>query len=388
LNSQWQQRMENELKEKQEVITKKEQMYADLESNTAAKLTELTEQLKLYQDNHNSLVASKDLELASLRETIMSLQQELRGQRNLNRPSTSSSSSSMQIEKEKKSQVSLGSASSPIQPIRSSVSSVSVNSPKASSASNLLPSQTSSNEQKNASFASVAADQLLSLFSSSSPTRQASMTSSLASSLNQSSSSITRNISSKYYPWIPHSSNERNPDEELLHFAQIQAMRDEELNKARQQIQQLTLSIADAERMERLHVEQETLLKNEIREMERSRKREGANLDYLKNIIFQLLITNELETLLPVIATILQFSPEETQKIREKLASQQSLWSSMSKWSPWKSGPLNGTVSSPSQSPQRAGDIRRERHSIEIPSENPFDTSKHTEQDVQKDGIQ
>ena len=36
-------------------------------------------------------------------------------------------------------------------------------------------------------------------------------------------------------------SNVKSPDEEFLHFAQIQALRDEELSKARQQLQQVKI---------------------------------------------------------------------------------------------------------------------------------------------------
>ncbi|WVZ11338.1 hypothetical protein V8G54_015868 [Vigna mungo] len=49
----------------------------------------------------------------------------------------------------------------------------------------------------------------------------------------------------------------------------------------------------------------------ELRNMERSKKREGVDMTYLKNVILKLLETGEVEVLLPVIGMLLQFSPEE-----------------------------------------------------------------------------
>jgi len=94
--------------------------------------------------------------------------------------------------------------------------------------------------------------------------------------------------------------------------------------------------IEDTEYNEKLHVEQEKALKESIREMERSKKRENANIEYLKNVLVKFLLTDEHEALLPVLSTVLQFSPEETTKIREKLSAQKEgyLWGTMNKlWS-------------------------------------------------------
>ncbi|KAJ0097831.1 hypothetical protein Patl1_29241 [Pistacia atlantica] len=56
---------------------------------------------------------------------------------------------------------------------------------------------------------------------------------------------------------------------------------------------------------------QEAMLKEELRSMERKQKREGVDMTYLKNVVVKLLETGEVEALLPVIAMLLQFSPEE-----------------------------------------------------------------------------
>eukprot|EP01116_Phalansterium_solitarium_P010912 TRINITY_DN2649_c0_g1_i5.p1 TRINITY_DN2649_c0_g1~~TRINITY_DN2649_c0_g1_i5.p1 ORF type:complete len:1103 (-),score=482.97 TRINITY_DN2649_c0_g1_i5:137-3445(-) len=116
-----------------------------------------------------------------------------------------------------------------------------------------------------------------------------------------------------------------NPDDQLLHFAQIQAHRDQELAAARMKIQQLTDMMRDAEREIKLHVEQELALKEEIKNFERDDKREEhlRNMEYLKNIIVKYMLTDEVEqqqALLPVVATLLQLSPQELTAIKSRAA--------------------------------------------------------------------
>ncbi len=55
--------------------------------------------------------------------------------------------------------------------------------------------------------------------------------------------------------------------------------------------------VGEADHMEKLHCEQEKVLKNEIRELERNKRREGANLEYLKNIVLKYILTDEHEVL-------------------------------------------------------------------------------------------
>lgn len=65
-----------------------------------------------------------------------------------------------------------------------------------------------------------------------------------------------------------------------------------------------------------------------IKEMERSSKRSGANLEYLKNMIIRWMEEDQQEQLFSVIATILQFSPDETQRLVAKRKSKSvfGLW--------------------------------------------------------------
>ncbi|RRT80644.1 hypothetical protein BHE74_00031343 [Ensete ventricosum] len=70
------------------------------------------------------------------------------------------------------------------------------------------------------------------------------------------------------------------------------------------------------------------MLKEELRNMERSHKREGIDMTYLKNVILKLLETGEVEALLPVVGTLLQFSPEETRKCQQAYGSSGDVLSS------------------------------------------------------------
>jgi len=107
-----------------------------------------------------------------------------------------------------------------------------------------------------------------------------------------------------------------------LHFAQVQALRDEEINNLNKRIQDLQNLLSDAERMEKLHHLQEQHLKNEIRDLQRTLKRENANPEYLKNIMVKFIeFEDQREQLLPVIATVLQLSPAEMRRINERRSS-------------------------------------------------------------------
>ncbi|XP_048140075.1 protein GRIP isoform X2 [Rhodamnia argentea] len=103
-------------------------------------------------------------------------------------------------------------------------------------------------------------------------------------------------------------------EQQILFLARQQAQREEELAQSQRHILALQEEIEELERENRLHSQQEAILKEEFRNMERMQKREGVDMTYLKNVILKLLETGEVEALLPVVAMLLQFSPEEMQK--------------------------------------------------------------------------
>jgi hypothetical protein len=77
--------------------------------------------------------------------------------------------------------------------------------------------------------------------------------------------------------------------------------------------------IDDLEKEVSLRHAQEVALKETVRELERELERvkltsKGVDMEYFKNILLKLFETGEEESLLPVIATMLQFSPAERQR--------------------------------------------------------------------------
>ena len=108
----------------------------------------------------------------------------------------------------------------------------------------------------------------------------------------------------------------------LLYFAQEQARKNVEINVLRKQKRQLEVELRELQletgmKDERLTDECETL-KEEIRKHERDKSREGANLEYLKNVVYQFLISADVQgkkQMLNAITTILQFSPKEKEKV-------------------------------------------------------------------------
>ncbi|KAK9112512.1 hypothetical protein Scep_020031 [Stephania cephalantha] len=106
-------------------------------------------------------------------------------------------------------------------------------------------------------------------------------------------------------------------EQQILLLARQQAQREEELAQSQRHILALQEEIEELERENRLHTQQEAMLKEELRNMERMKKREGVDMTYLKNVILKLLETGEVEALLPVIGMLLQFSPGEIHKCQQ-----------------------------------------------------------------------
>ncbi|XP_065855949.1 protein GRIP [Euphorbia lathyris] len=106
-------------------------------------------------------------------------------------------------------------------------------------------------------------------------------------------------------------------EQQILILARQQAQREEELAQSQRHILALQEEIEELERENRLHSQQEAMLKAEIRHVDRSQKREGVDMTYLKNVVLKLLETGEVEALLPVIAMLLQFSPDEVMKCQQ-----------------------------------------------------------------------
>ncbi|XP_077338748.1 GRIP and coiled-coil domain-containing protein 2 isoform X3 [Lithobates pipiens] len=119
----------------------------------------------------------------------------------------------------------------------------------------------------------------------------------------------------------------------------------EKLNTASKSVDHLSGLLHETEATNAMLMEQITLLKNEIRRLERNQEREKsvANLEYLKNVLLQFIFLkagSERQRLLPVIDTMLQLSPDEKGKLyaiaqgEEESASQPAGWASyLHSWS-------------------------------------------------------
>ncbi|XP_044965952.1 protein GRIP isoform X3 [Hordeum vulgare subsp. vulgare] len=111
-------------------------------------------------------------------------------------------------------------------------------------------------------------------------------------------------------------------EQQILLLARQQAQREEELGQSQRHILalQVSFSLADIFGSSVLSF-LEAMLKAELRNMERSQKREGIDMTYLKNVILKLLETGEVGALLPVVAMLLQFSPDELNKCQHGVLS-------------------------------------------------------------------
>ncbi|CAL5366075.1 unnamed protein product [Camellia sinensis] len=77
-------------------------------------------------------------------------------------------------------------------------------------------------------------------------------------------------------------------EQQILILARQQAQREEELSQSQRHILALQEEIEELERENRLHSQQEAMLKEELRNMERMKKREGVDMTYLKNVKWRL----------------------------------------------------------------------------------------------------
>ncbi|XP_056412001.1 GRIP and coiled-coil domain-containing protein 2 [Hyla sarda] len=94
----------------------------------------------------------------------------------------------------------------------------------------------------------------------------------------------------------------------------------DKLNTTSKSVEHLSGLLHETEATNAMLMEQITLLKNEVRRLERNQEREKsvANLEYLKNVLLQFIFLkagSERQRLLPVIDTMLQLSPEEKGKL-------------------------------------------------------------------------
>lgn len=94
----------------------------------------------------------------------------------------------------------------------------------------------------------------------------------------------------------------------------------QKLSTATRSMEHMNSLLHETEATNAVLMEQITLLKSEVRRLERNQEREKsvANMEYLKNVLLQFIFLrsgSERQALLPVIHTMLQLSPEEKSKL-------------------------------------------------------------------------
>jgi hypothetical protein len=107
------------------------------------------------------------------------------------------------------------------------------------------------------------------------------------------------------------------------------ARRERELAAAQRRIAETEAELADVEREAELHGAQEAALKEAVRDLQREVERlklasKTIDVEYLKNILVRLFETGQEESLLPAVATVLQFSPAEADKCRQAVRERQA----------------------------------------------------------------
>ncbi|XP_057289788.1 GRIP and coiled-coil domain-containing protein 1-like [Hydractinia symbiolongicarpus] len=107
----------------------------------------------------------------------------------------------------------------------------------------------------------------------------------------------------------------------LFHYTEQISHYESELSLCRSQLIDLQSDVRDAEHREEQSINQMQALKEEIRNLERGRSRESANLEYLKNVCLQFMLTDSpsvKKQMSHAISTILTFSPAEMVQVQKK----------------------------------------------------------------------
>ncbi|CAL1674142.1 unnamed protein product [Lasius platythorax] len=114
-----------------------------------------------------------------------------------------------------------------------------------------------------------------------------------------------------------------NDSTPILHYTQELARKEVQVSSSRKKVLELEASFREQQR-EILHMkeqqqEETKSLKAHIIRLEACKSREGANLEYLKNVFINYLTTNDASSkrhMLNAISTVLRFTPDELSKVK------------------------------------------------------------------------
>ncbi|XP_026669557.1 uncharacterized protein LOC108625194 isoform X1 [Ceratina calcarata] len=109
----------------------------------------------------------------------------------------------------------------------------------------------------------------------------------------------------------------------ILHYSQELARKEVQVSASRKKLLQLEATLREKQRemvhINERHKEDIKTLQTQITRLEACKSREGANLEYLKNVFINYLTTSDVSSkrhMLNAISTILRFTPEESSKIK------------------------------------------------------------------------
>ncbi|KOX69782.1 GRIP and coiled-coil domain-containing protein 1 [Melipona quadrifasciata] len=109
----------------------------------------------------------------------------------------------------------------------------------------------------------------------------------------------------------------------ILHYSQELARKEVQVSASRKKVLELEATLREKQR-EIVHIkekqkEDSKILQAQIERLEACKSREGANLEYLKNVFINYLTTNDASSkrhMLNAISTVLRFTPEELNKVK------------------------------------------------------------------------
>ncbi|XP_072750868.1 GRIP and coiled-coil domain-containing protein 1 isoform X1 [Anoplolepis gracilipes] len=114
-----------------------------------------------------------------------------------------------------------------------------------------------------------------------------------------------------------------NDSPPILHYTQELARKEVQVSSSRKKVLELEASLREQQReilyMKEQHQEETKSLKAHIIRLEACKSREGANLEYLKNVFINYLTTNDASSkshMLNAISTVLRFTSDELSKIK------------------------------------------------------------------------
>lgn len=116
----------------------------------------------------------------------------------------------------------------------------------------------------------------------------------------------------------------------IFEFAQMQANREAEARALGMQLEELTQKLGASYDAIRQLEQEKVRLEEELTTMMQTQRREGVNMEYLKNVVVQYMSfrpgSSQQARLVPVLTTLLQFSSTDMADIKEATSNRRSSW--------------------------------------------------------------